>query len=85
MNDNWEGWAALQGLLQDGQVWENKEMVFQIDKVGDDNYRVVMFTSKNEELHYVGIVLYDAADKLCQFLDSMGMTPTSKFLTIRRD
>jgi len=82
--DNWEGWAALQGMLRDGQVWENDTMVFQVDKAGKDSYRVVMFSTKNEELHYVGTVLYDEEAKLCHFLESMNMTPTSKFLTIRR-
>lgn len=81
--DNWEGWAAFQGML-DGQVWENDTMVFQVEKAGKNSYRVVMFSVKEDELHYVGIVLYDDEAKLCHFLESMNMRPTSKFLTIGR-
>lgn len=81
--DNWEGWAAVQGMLQNGQIWENNDVVFQIDKAGK-KYRVVMFAVKNEELQYVGIVFYDEEEKLCHFLESMNMRPTSKFLTIGR-
>lgn len=82
--DNWEGWAAVQGMLQNGQIWENNDVVFQIDKAGKKRYRVVMFAVKDEELQYVGIVFYDEEEKLCHFLESLNMRPTSKFLTIGR-
>ena len=85
MNNNWEGWAAHQGMLQDGQLWENNnDMVFQVHKMGEESYRVVMFSSHKDELHYVATVLYDCTDKLMHLLDSMDMAPTSKILTIRR-
>jgi len=84
VNNNWEGWAAQQEMLQDGQIWESSNMVFQVHKMGEDSYRVVMFSSHNNELHYVATVLYDNTAKLLQLLESMNMAPTSKVLTIRR-
>jgi hypothetical protein len=84
VESNWEGWAVSQKMLQDGQVWENDQYVFQVDKVGKDSYRVVLFTSKEGNLHFVGTALYTDMTKLCMFLDEMKVTPTSKFLSLRR-
>lgn len=82
--DNWGSWAARLELLQNGQIWENNDMVFQVESAGKSSYRVIMFSCKNAELHYVATVLYDTEAKLCHLLESMNMVPTSKILTIRR-
>ena len=85
MEDIWKNWVSKLGMLQDGQIWENGNgMVFQIDKI-EEKYRVVMFSTFVDELHYAGILVYDTEQKLCGFLESLNMKPTSKFLTIRRE
>lgn len=79
----WRRWVITQGLLRDGQIWECRRYVFQIDSVRS-GYRVAMFIEGKKSLQYVGVAQYSDEDSLLDLLDTMGMRPTSKILILRR-
>lgn len=84
MQRDWEAWVMGEGLLEDGQVWENDTDVIQLERRGN-SYMAVIFKKNPQGLTYNIAAVYDRDDKLLEFLDKMQMIPTSKIITLTRN
>lgn|GEM_PF-6811643 len=81
--DNWKPWMVALHMLEDGQIWEGKDIIAQIER-HDNTYRIVFFKMNTGQLHYVTAAEYNSEERLMNFLSKMGMKPTSKVLCLRR-
>ena len=70
-------------MLQDGQLWESDQQVFQVLKFNDD-YKIVMFNKENDTLTYVQLAIYKDEEKLFDLFTKFNMKPTSKKIVLRR-
>ena len=71
-----------QECLDEHQIWESDNHIFQIEKLGK-SYRAVMFRKNGEDLIYVECAFYQDIGKLKKLITKLKLEPTNKSLSLR--